>query len=212
MIDHDGNVYKTVKIGDQVWTAENLRTTKYNDGSAIPHITDNAAWESDTSEGYCFYNNTTDADSIKKFGALYNWRVIDTKKLAPQGWHVSTDAEWTEFVDYLTANGYNWDGSTTGEKVAKSLASQTDWLTDSGDGSVGNDMSLNNKSGFSAFPAGGRFANGIFFNMGNESNWWHATEVDTAFALYRLIRYDGDYVYRSMTGKSMGFPVRLVKD
>ncbi len=212
MTDIDGNVYKTVKIGNQVWTTENLRTAKYNDGSAIPHITDSAAWANDTSGGYCFYNNTTGTDSIKKYGALYNWRVIETGKLAPKGWHVSTDAEWTELVNYLTANGYNWDGSTAGEKVAKSLAAQTDWFTDSGDGSVGNNQLLNNKSGFSAFPAGGRFVNSNFYNMGVESNWWHASEVDTSFALYRLIRFDGDYVYRSMNNKSYGFPVRLVKD
>ncbi len=212
MTDIDGNEYKTVKIGNHWWTAENLRTTKYNDGSAIPHITDNTAWANDTLGAYCFYNNTIHADSMRKFGALYNWRVIGTKKLAPAGWHVSTDAEWGELVQFLTTNGYNWDGSTKGEKIAKSLAAQTDWYPDSGGGSVGNDISTNNKSGFSAYPAGGCFADGDFRNIGVESNWWHAKDANSSFAFYRLIRFDGDYVYRSVNNKSIGFPVRLVKD
>jgi uncharacterized protein (TIGR02145 family) len=79
--------------------AENLRVTKYNDGTAITKITDSAVWynisyNNLTTPAYCFYNNTTNADSIKKFGALYNWYVVDTKKLAPAGWHVPTDSEW----------------------------------------------------------------------------------------------------------------------
>ena len=117
--DADGNVYTTVKIGNQVWTVENLRTTKYNDGSAIPLVTDSAAWVNLTTPGYCYYNNTTNADSIKKYGALYNWYAVDTKKLAPAGWHVPTDAEWDTLQNYLIANGYNWDGTTDEQQDSK---------------------------------------------------------------------------------------------
>jgi uncharacterized protein (TIGR02145 family) len=86
--DADGNVYHTVKIGNQVWTVENLRTTRNNDGSAIPHVTDGTEWAALTTPGYCFYDNMSNVDSIKEYGALYNWYAVDTKKLAPAGWHV----------------------------------------------------------------------------------------------------------------------------
>ena len=88
--DADGNVYQTVRIGNQVWMAENLRVTKYNDGSAIPLDTSIATWNNATTPKYCFYNNTTDSGSIKKYGALYNWYVVspaNLKKIAPAGWH-----------------------------------------------------------------------------------------------------------------------------
>ena len=127
--DFDGNGYQAVKIGNQVWTVENLRTTKYNDGTAIPYVTDSAAWVNLTTPGYCYFNNMVNADSIRKFGALYNWYAVDTKKLAPAGWHVPTDAEWDTLENYLIANGYNWDGTTDSNKIAKSLAAKTDWYT-----------------------------------------------------------------------------------
>ena len=88
--DLDGNVYHAIRIGTQTWTVENLRTTKYNDGTSIPLIIDSIAWSLSTTPGYCFYNNTTNADSIKKIGALYNWFSVTTCKLAPTGWHIPT--------------------------------------------------------------------------------------------------------------------------
>src|SRR5664279_2133742 len=83
--DIDGNVYTTVTIGTQVWMVENLKTTKYNDGTSIPNITDGAAWESLTTPGYCFYNN--EAANKTTYGALYNWYTVNSSKLAPTGWH-----------------------------------------------------------------------------------------------------------------------------
>jgi uncharacterized protein (TIGR02145 family) len=131
--DIDGNVYRIVKIGNQLWTVENLRVTKYNDGSAIQLVAGNSAWAALSTPGYCYYNNTTNADSIKKFGALYNWYVVNPsvnpsnpKKVAPVGWHVPTDEEWTILENYMIVNGYNWDGTTTGNKIAKSLATKAD--------------------------------------------------------------------------------------
>ena len=210
--DIDGNTYKTVKIGNQVWMAENLRTTKYNDGTQIPQVTDSASWITDTLGAFCFYNNTINADSIKKFGALYNWYAVDTKKLAPTGWHVSSDAEWTVLEEYLIANGYNCDGTTTGSRIAKSLAAQTDWYTDSTNGAIGNDLDKNNRSGFSALPGGGRHNNGEFRTMGTDTGWWTGTDEDASYAFWRYLRYDGDYIYRSINHKSYGLSVRLVRD
>jgi uncharacterized protein (TIGR02145 family) len=102
--DTDGNVYQTVRIGNQVWMAENLRVTKYNDGSAITLDTSGNNMDNATTPKYCYYNNTTNADSIKKYGALYNWYVVspaNPKKIAPAGWHVPTDSEWTVLEKYL---------------------------------------------------------------------------------------------------------------
>ncbi len=215
VIDADGNVYTTVKIGNQLWTVENLRTTKYNDGSAVPHITDNAAWEDLNTPGYCYYNNTTNADSIKKFGALYNWFAIDTKKLAPKGWHVPTDAEWTILEKYLVLNGYNWDGTTDTSalnKIGKSLAAKTDWITSTNVVAIGNDLSTNNSSGFSALPGGSRYLLGDFYDRGGSGNWWSATEYAASRAYYRHLYYGNDYLFRYYYSKEYGLSVRLVKD
>ena len=106
--DIDGNVYHTVKKGNQLWTVENLRTTSFNDGRPIQLVTDNVTWASLTTPAYCWYNN--DIYNKSKYGALYNWYAVDTKKLAPKGWHVPTDVEWDILQDYLIANGYNSDG------------------------------------------------------------------------------------------------------
>ncbi|MDD4729737.1 MAG: FISUMP domain-containing protein, partial [Dysgonamonadaceae bacterium] len=117
--DIDDNVYHTVTIGTQVWMVENLKTTKYNDGTSIPLVSDGTAWSNLATPGYCFYNN--DAANKSTYGALYNWFTVNTNKLAPTGWHVPTDAESTTLENYLIANGFNYDGTTTGNKIAKSM-------------------------------------------------------------------------------------------
>lgn len=98
--DIDGNVYHTIKIGKQVWTAENLRTTKYNNGSDIPLL--NNSW-GNSIPGYCYLTNNP--DSIIKYGILYNWFTIDTKALAPNGWHVPSNAEWNHIAGLFNCNG-----------------------------------------------------------------------------------------------------------
>jgi uncharacterized protein (TIGR02145 family) len=130
--DTDGNVYQAVKIGNQIWTVENLRVTRLNDGTAIPLDTSTVTWDSLwynslTIPAFCYYNNMTNTDSIKKWGALYNWYAVNTGKLAPKGWHVPTDSEWEVMQSYLVINGYNYDGTTdtTNNKIAMALASQT---------------------------------------------------------------------------------------
>jgi len=210
--DIDGNVYHTIKIGTQVWTVENLRTTKYNDGSAIPFITDNSTWLTTTSPGYCYYNNTTNADSIKKFGVLYNWYAVNTKKLAPAGWHIPTDAEWDTLENYLIVNRYSWDGTVGNNKIAKSLAAKTDWCLNSSAGAIGNDLTKNNSSGFSALPSGYRYVAGNFNYIGYFGCWWSASGTGADMAYCSSLGNDHDNLIRDNDFEGCGFSVRLVRD
>ena len=120
---------------------------------------------------------------------MYNWYAVNTGKLAPAGWHVPTDAEWTELEEYLISNGYNWDGTTTSNKIAKSLASKGGWKLSSGEGNIGNDMTSNNRTGFSALPGGFRGYNGYFYSQGSYGYWWSATEGNASRAYYRYLYY-----------------------
>ncbi len=213
VIDADGNVYTTVKIGNQVWTVENLRVTKYNDGTPIPNVTDAGEWEACTTgtAAYCYYNNDS-ASYAEKYGALYNWHTVNTGKLAPAGWHVPTDAEWDTLLNYLIANGYNWDGTTTDNKVAKSMATKTGWGSSIEAGDIGNDMSTNNTSNFSALPTGSRFNEGNFMFIGSGNGWWSASEGGATTAWDRMLGYGKATLDKNNFPKVCGFSVRLVKD
>jgi uncharacterized protein (TIGR02145 family) len=220
MTDIEGNMYKTVKIGNQEWMAENLRVTKYNDGGAISKTTSDSIWAACSTSyipTFCYFENTTDTNGIIKYGALYNGYVVDPtnpKKIAPAGWHVPTDADWTVLENYLIANGYNHDSSTTGNKIAKSLAAQTDWILSTNDGAPGNNLNENNRSGFSALPTGYRNYDGLFYLHGHCGLWWSATETDALSAYLRDLHYDYKSLYRYgfNNDKSCGFSVRLLRD
>ncbi len=225
--DGDGNNYKVVKIGTQTWMAENLKTTKYNEGTSIPNVTvatgwdylGHPAWSMLDSPGYCWYNN--DATTYKNaYGALYNWYTAHTTKLAPVGWHVPSDAEWTILENYLMANAYNYDGTTTDNKYAKSLASTTNWITNSGVGTVGKDLSKNNSTGFSALPCGQRNINGdgTFSGLDSFGGWWCSDEWNPSFdsgAWFRMMGNNSSNVTRGsglMEDTKVGFSIRCVKD
>lgn len=214
--DIDGNVYRTVKIGNQIWTAENLRTTKYNDGTLITNITTNNAWDScmyTLTGAYCYYNNTSNPDSIKKFGALYNWFAISTEKLAPVGWHVPSDEEWDILLNYLIENGYNWDSSTTENKIAQSMAAKEDWNSSDIDGAAGNDLTKNDLSGYSALPGGARNHDyGGFHGLDSISCWWSSMNGGAAGTWYRMLSFEYEDLIRLFAGKNRGFSVRLIRD
>jgi uncharacterized protein (TIGR02145 family) len=216
--DTDGNVYQTVRIGNQVWMAENLRVTKYNDGSAITKVTDSVAWANIHYLGtpaYCYYNNTTNADSIKNYGALYNWYAVDTKKLAPAGWHVPTDSEWEVMQSYLVMHGYNYNGTTdtSNNETAMALAAQTDWYSYTGAGSPGNNLTKNNSSGFSALPGGFRnWSVGMFQFQSIYGDWWSATENPPGHAWDRNLYYGQGNLIRDSDWMNNGLSVRLVRD
>jgi uncharacterized protein (TIGR02145 family) len=197
MTDVDGNTYKTIQIGTQNWMAENLKITKYNDGTAIPNVTDGTAWSNLTTPGYCWYdNNETFAKNT--YGALYNWYAVNTGKLCPTGWHLPLDAEWTTLITFLG-----------GEDVAGGKLKETGTIHWSSP-----NTGATNESGFTAIPAGERFNTGPFFYLFNDYGyWWSATEYSiTGNAYYRYMSYDNSCVYWGYNYNKDGLSVRCLKD
>jgi uncharacterized protein (TIGR02145 family) len=185
--DIDGNVYHTVKIGNQIWMIENLKVTKYNDGTSIPNVTDNTIWGGLTTPGYCWYNNDT---SYKEpYGALYNWYAVNTGKLAPAGWHVPTDAEWLTLLS-------SEDGGTLKEIDFSHWNSPNTGAT--------------NSSGFTALPGGRRYWNFVF--IGNNSYWWTTDSYNDDIAWSRMLFYDNISAPRNNNYKYEGCSVRCIKD
>ena len=209
-VSYDGVTYNTVQIGNQCWFKENLRTTKYNDGTSITNVTDNATWTSTTSGAYCCYSNNT--SNCTTYGALYNWYAVNTGKLCPSGWHVPSDAEWTTLTNYLSANSTYWCGSNS-SNIAKSLASTTSWNSSTTTCAVGNNLSANNSTGFSALPGGYRyFSDGSFDNLSYYGYWWSSTENAGSNAWRRYLYYYYANVARSLSDKGNGFSVRCLRD
>mgnify|MGYP001192070860 CR=1 FL=1 len=204
--DVDGNTYKTVKIGTQEWMSENLRITKYSDGTPIPNVTDNNQWTNLTTGAWCHYNNNSQHEAT--YGKLYNWYAVNTNKLCPKGWHVPTDAELTILTDYLSANGHR-------RKTLDALKSKSDWNYKS-DGTSGNGT---DDYGWFGLPGGYRYINGNFDYIGYGGYWWSSSEhdADDAWfpddAWYRgLDDYDDYETIPRSTSKIYGFSVRCLRD
>ena len=173
--DVDGNLYTTVKIGTQIWMSENLKTTKYKDGAAISLVTDITTWSNLFTPAYCWYGNNEANKEL--YGALYNWYTASSYNICPAGWHVPTADEWTTLENYLIDNGLNYDGTTTGNKIGKALASNTLWAPSTVEGAVGNTdyPAKRNSTGFTALPGGERFSDGYFSNKSIIGYWWSST-------------------------------------
>ena len=214
MTDIDGNTYKTVTIGTQTWMAENLKVTKYNDGTSIPNVSENTLWASVTTGALCDYENTPSNSEI--YGKMYNWFAVNTGKLAPSGWHVPSDEEFSVLENYLIANGYNYDNTTNDNKIAKALASSSGWENSTSIGSIGNNdyPEKRNASGFTALPAGSRYGIGDFSNIRFYAGWWSSTEVDTTRAYARGINNINTNVFRGTKSgyKNSGFAIRCIKN
>lgn len=210
--DIDGNKYKTIKIGTQVWMVDNLKTTHYNNGTAIQKVTIDTVWQSLSSPAYSWYDNDSIQNS-KLLGALYNYYSIsDTNSLnvCPVGWDVPTDTDLTELEVFLENNGYGFDGS--GVDFGKALASRYLWTINTSPGAVGNDPGTNNQVGFSGFPAGFRNSNGTFTGIENYAIWWSSTAVNAEIGWYRYLYFGNDYIQRSFFGKAGGLSVRCIRD
>lgn len=213
LTDIDGNLYHTIKIGNQEWTMENLRTTKYNDGAPLRLSGLWEDWPSFT-EGRFSYSLYMHPDSCIKYGFLYNWPAVATGKLAPEGWHVPTDDDWDTLVNYLISQGYNWDSTTTGNKIAKSLATPTGWYPSQILGSVGYNMEQNNRTLFCALAMLYLTEKGHWLsNLRHRTcGWWSGTIYGGNEANYRYIYFDSVNLIENKFDKRGGFSVRLVKD
>jgi uncharacterized protein (TIGR02145 family) len=193
--DGDGNVYKTVKIGDQVWMAENLRTSKYIDGTPIPELKDNKTWSETTGDGFCWYNNDS-AIYDQLYGKLYNWQVVNSGKLVPRGWRIPTDEDWDILIKTLGGD------KEAGAKMK--VSGKIHWQ--------GNDNSTN-ESGFGAY-SGFRSNTGAFMNIGVKAMYWSGTQnysyPNQAWA--RELVYSINGVNRISLLKNHGCFVRLIKE
>lgn len=191
--DIDGNVYHTVTIGSQIWLVENLKVTHYRNGDEIPNVTVDSVWATTTSGAYCHYDNNP--SNANPYGRLYNWYALaDSRGIAPVGWHVATDMDWQMLVDFLG-----------GELVAGGALKDTILWRAPNTGAT-------NSSGFSALPAGYRYFDGTFDNLGDDSHFWSATENSATLAWGRLLLYNSAQISRGSGHKEAGFSVRCVKD
>jgi uncharacterized protein (TIGR02145 family) len=194
--DIEGNTYKTIQIGNQVWMAENLRTTKYNDGATIPLVTDNSTWAGLSTPAYCWFDNEQSLYAAT-YGALYNYYAVETGKLCPTGWHVPSDAEWSELTSYLGG------ASVAGGKMKET---GTNHWTSPNSGAT-------NESGFTAVPGGIRFiTDGTFFAEGDNGRLWSSTANGDYHSWCWGLGYLGAEIGRQGWHKAHGLSVRCLSD
>lgn len=197
--DIDGNTYKTVLIDDIIWMAENLKTTRYNDGSTIPNVTDTFQWASLKTPAYCWYNNNETAHK-DTYGALYNWFTVNTDNLCPNGWHVPRDDEWLQLIKYI--GGIETGGhSGNGYKLKETGTSH--WSDPN--------HRATNETGFTALPGGSRNSSGIYSEKGKTGSYWSSTEYGSS-AWSRHMYNESSMIDRFPISKRMGISVRCIKD
>jgi uncharacterized protein (TIGR02145 family) len=188
--------YQSVGICCQNWMTKNLDVDTYRNGDAIPKVEDGAAWAALTTGAYCYYNNDSTSYAAI-YGKLYNWYAVnDPRGLAPEGWHVPTDFEWTTTVDCL-------GGSTVASGLMKEIGT-THWITPN--------TGATNLSGFTGLPGGDRNVNGSFNFIGFSGSSWSSTEGNAADAWNRSLYYNDVNVHRFLNGKKFGFYVRCLRD
>ncbi len=195
--DRDGNIYKTVMIGDQIWMAENLRTTSLNDGTPVVNETDMTKWVQITTPAYSWCNN--DIGTKEPYGALYNWYAVNTGKLCPSGWRVPSDEDWKKLTDFL--GGHEIAGGKLKESGTVHWNSPNTGAT--------------NESGFTAVPAGYRYGyfwgQGTFYENGINGYYFTSTECTDTHIWTRTMNSGNTKIYRSIFVKNNGFSVRCIK-
>jgi len=195
--DIDGNKYDAVKIGNQYWMTENLKTTKLNDGTEIPNIINNQEWndagELSKSPAQCVYNNNSN-NELDTYGRLYNYHALSAEKLCPTGWHVPSNDEWTTLTDYL--------GSRAGGKMKEQ--GTTHWKNPN--------EGADNKSGFTGLPGGGRLYGAEFTGISEAGFWWSSTDKGSNLVWTRDLHYSVDIVGIKDFDKTLGLSVRCIKD
>lgn len=214
--DYDGNTYCTVQIGRQCWMAENLRTKSYADGTSIPK----GSSESETTAYWCYPDGNS--GNASQYGLLYNWKAVmrnasssssnpsGVQGICPKGWHVPSDAEWTQLENYVGSQP-KYRCNDDMEKIAKALASTSGWKSGTDDPcTVGNGQSSNNATGFNAVPAGNY--NGSYYVFGYNAYFWSATQYDSYYAYGRYLLYLNANVDRGYGSENYGYSVRCLRD
>jgi uncharacterized protein (TIGR02145 family) len=197
MTDQDGNTYKTVTIGKQIWMAENLRTTKFRNGEKIILVTDSNAWKNSSSAAYCNYKNSSNIDTIATYGRLYNGYVIsDSRNIAPEGWHVPSDEEWAILIEFL--GGDTVAGCKLKEDSTKHWQSPNKNVT--------------NETGYTALPAGYRSVTGDFLSLSYYTQYWSSTVTSDNLAQLRSMYYFSNDIGKGSVSLNYGFSIRCVKD
>ena len=192
-VKEDSKEIKSVRIGNQVWMAENLNVDHYQNGDAIPEVKDADQWSMLYSGAWCYYDN--DIANGKVYGKLYNWYAVkDSRGLCPTGWHVPSDVEWTALENYLGGK----------EVAGGKMKSISGWNAPN--------TGATNSSGFTALPCGYRDPNGTYYGIGDGGDWWSSTGNDSNLAWYRDLFYNGSDVARYLNNKHYGFSVRCVRD
>ena len=185
----------TIVIGTQQWMRENLDVLTYRNGDIIPQVTDPTAWAALTTGAWCYYNNDVANGAI--YGKLYNWYAVnDPRGLAPTGWHVPTDDEWTTLSTTLGGD------AVAGGKMK--VAGTTRWTTPN--------TGATNESGFAGLPGGFRSTNGSFYDVGSFGYWWSSTEDYATYAWLRDLLYINGVIDRASGSKRDGFSVRCLRD
>jgi uncharacterized protein (TIGR02145 family) len=217
--DIDGNVYQSVTNCGLTFTKENLNVSKYSDGTPIPQVTDPTAWQNLTTGAWCYYNNDPANGAV--YGKLYNWYAVAgiydaasasnpalRKKLAPTGWHVPSDGEWSSLINCFDPNA---DGGITYPNIAGGKMKATGTV-EAGTGLWQTpNTEATNESGFSGLPAGGFTVNPFSF-IGGYGYWWSSSENGTTYAWLRVLNYNNGNAGRGYFNNWSGFSVRCLRD
>ncbi len=204
--DLDGNEYRIVEIGSQIWMADNLATTHYNDGTPIPNVTDSFFWEDIDSDAYCWCHNDREGYG-KLYGALYNIEAVLTNNLCPSGWHVPSDDEWKTLEGTIGMSSSEQDkldlrGTNEGGKLKET--GTVHWQSPN--------VGATNEYGFNALPGGFRHTNGIFFWVYHNTHWWTSTQHPTSEYFNRYLDSGHALIGRGTSDKRSGFYIRCVKE
>ena len=224
-IDNEGNIYTFKTFGTQTWTTEPAAMETYRDGTVIPQVDSTSDWANLTTGAWCYYEN--DSSKVK----LYNWYAVVgihdaasltdvslRKEFAPEGWHVPSKDELITLIDYFISSGYNYDSTTSFNKIAKAVASKTGWITSTVDGTPGNNSENNNSTGFNLHPHGYRTNTGGFGLSSQAGYFWTVDDAGGGNSVGTLLVYNSvslgyaNSPYAATYSKPFGLSVRLVKD
>ena len=211
VIDVDGNVYHTITIVKQVWMVENLKVKHYRNNDPIATTTPDTLDISTESAPKYQWAYDGKESNVATNGRMYTFYAInDSRGLCPTGWHVGTYSDWITLVDSLDAHGYGYQGS--GKDILKSISSKTGWEVSTIPGSIGNNPSSNNSTGFTALPSGARTKYGHFEGMGSFNEWWTSTSYDSQWSYMNYMHNTDSYINDNTEEMSTGLSVRCIKD